>query len=374
MTALSPPPGLRRLLARGEAPRRPSVRRRPSPPARPLALYVAGVGHVGRALLRQIEALGPGRLRIVGACTSRTSAVDAGGGLVVAPVPPDWPAIVRRLAGAPAAAFVDVTGHPDVAALYPVLLRAGVHVVTASKLAPAGTSAQVRAVHAAARAGGAAFRHEATAGAGLPLVGTLLGLAATGDRVHRLRGVLSGTLTYLFGEMERGVPFSRAVAAAVEAGYAEPDPRDDLAGTDVARKALILARAAGLAAEPADIAVESLVPPGLADVSRADVLRALASADDAWAARIAAAADAGRRLRYVATVESDGCRAAIRVGVEHVDASSALGQLTGTDNLVEISTDRYHASPMVVRGPGAGPDVTASAVLADVLDVARLRP
>ncbi len=170
------------------------------------------------------------------------------------------------------------------------------------------------------------------------------------------------------------MPFSRAVGAAIEAGYAEPDPRDDLAGTDVARKALILARAAGLAAEPDEIAVESLVPPGLLGLSRADVVDALAASDAEWAARGAAAAAVGRRLRYVATVDADGRRAVVRVGVEAVESSSALGQLGGTDNLVEIATDRYHASPMVVRGPGAGPDVTAAAVLADVLDVARLRP
>jgi aspartokinase/homoserine dehydrogenase 1 len=350
----------------------------PSPePANPLSVFVAGVGTVGGALLRQMAGLDGGALRLVGACSRRRSALDVDGLDASAPrlrdTPPDWPALVNRLvahaAGTPTV-FVDATGAPEIADLVEELLAAGVSVVTPSKLANTRSQAAYDRLRQLA-SGRVHYRYETTAGAGLPVVRTIEDLVATGDRVRSVRGVLSGTMTYLFGQIERGAPFSTAARWAHEQGYSEPDVRDDLSGEDVARKLLILARSAGLRVERADVEVESLVPAEAEGVPVTLVTEALAGADADWADRAAEAERAGQRLRYVAELRREGDGARLSVGARAVPAESPLGRLSGADNLVEIATDRYAASPLVVQGPGAGAEVTAAGVLADVLAVAR---
>lgn len=342
-----------------------------------LDVYLAGIGHVGGAFLDQLAALPGAPLRLVGACSRRRSALDLGGldpsAPTFEPVPPDGPSLVAALAEHARqrpTVFVDATGAPDVADLVEPLLASGVSVVTPSKLANTRSQASYDRLRQLA-ADRVHYRYETTAGAGLPVVGTIEALVATGDRVRSIRGVLSGTMTYLFGQIERGVSFSTAARWAYEQGYTEPDLRDDLSGEDVARKLLILARSAGLRVERADVEVEGLVPAEASDVPASLVTEALAATDAAWADRVAAAEAEGRRLRYVGRVEVRDDAPRLRVGVEVVPAASPLGGLTGTDNLVEIMTERYAASPIVVQGPGAGPAVTAAGVLADVLAVAR---
>ena len=343
----------------------------------PVHVYVAGLGDVGAALLRQIDARGDeGRaLCVIGACTSRRAAWGAPnrgpkallGGLDEA-APPDWPAIVDRLAQETPRplVFVDATGSPDVADYYEPLLQAGVHVVTPSKLANTRSQAAFDRLRAAAEAG-VQYRYETTVGAGLPVVQTVRDLVATGDRVRSIRGVASGTLTFLFNALRDGSSFSEAVQAAVDRGYAEPDVRDDLSGTDVARKFLILARTAGYAVEPADVQVESLVPDPLADAPYGAFLDRLSTVDPYWRERSAVAAAEDAVLQYVGRFSPEG----IEVGVEPVPGDTALGQLGAQENLFEVTTDRYADVPLVVRGPGAGPSVTAAGVLADVLTAAR---
>ena len=342
------------------------------------ALYVAGVGTVGRELVRQAGALAGAPLRLVGACTTRAAVWDPAGldaatlaaRLATSAAPLDWPDVLGRLERTPGpAVFVDATGAADVARTYARLLGAGVHVVTPSKRANTFEQPYFDLLRALGGTGGPRYRYEATVGAGLPVVRTVEDLVATGDRVRRIEGVLSGTLTFLCSAVEAGVPFSAAVRDAVDRGYAEPDPRDDLSGEDVARKLLILARTAGIRAEQADIRVETLVPSGLGHLPAAAFLSALPAHDAAWERRCAEAAAAGQRLRYVARLDADapgGPR--LRVGLTAVPAGSAAGRLGGTDNLVQIWTDRYDASPLTVQGPGAGPAVTAAGILADVLD------
>ena len=348
-------------------------------PSPPLDVYLAGVGTVGGALLGQITALRSPALRLVGACTRRRSILDLGGLDPSAPgltdAAPDWPAVLGALADhgrQRPTVFVDATGSAQVADFVEPLLRSGVSVVTPSKLANARSQEAYDRLRALSATGRVHYRYETTAGAGLPVVRTVEDLVATGDRVRSIRGVLSGTMTYLFGQIERGVSFSTAARWAHEQGYTEPDPRDDLSGEDVARKLLILARSAGLRVERTEVEVESLVPPEAAAVPVTLVTDALAAADGAWAARAAQAEAEGKRLRYVAEIDArEGGRPRLRVGALAVPADSPLGRLSGADNLVEITTDRYAASPIVVQGPGAGAAVTAAGVLADVLAVAR---
>jgi aspartokinase/homoserine dehydrogenase 1 len=343
-------------------------------PAAPVDLYLAGVGAVGGALLDQVTTLDGRLLRLVGACTRRGSIwsdapldVDAIRTHVGTGTGPHWPETLARLeASDHPTVFVDATGSPEVAGYYERLLGAGVHIATPSKLANTRDQALFDRLRTLS-SNGVHYRYEATVGAGLPVVRVVQDLVATGDRVRAVHGVVSGTLTYLFTQLERGVPFSRAVKQAVELGYAEPDPRDDLSGEDVARKFLILARTAGAQIERDAVDVEALVPDEVQGVPLADLYDALAAQDAAWAARTAEARSHGARLRYVGRFE-DG---AIRVGIQAVPAHTPLGLLHGTDNLVQIRTDRYADSPLTVQGPGAGAHVTAGGVLADALDIAR---
>jgi aspartokinase/homoserine dehydrogenase 1 len=205
--------------------------------------------------------------------------------------------------------------------------------------------------------------HEATVGAGLPVIDTLQQLVASGDRVLSVEGCPSGTMGFLFGELGRGVPFSQAVRAAMAAGYTEPDPRDDLCGLDVARKGLILGRLLGYGGELSDLAVESLVPEALRDVSVDEFLDALPTLDAEWARRVDDARARGEVLRYRVRATRGG----VRVGLVGAPLGGSLASLEGTDNIFVFTTARYRERPLVVSGPGAGAAVTAAGVLGDLL-------
>jgi homoserine dehydrogenase len=211
-------------------------------------------------------------------------------------------------------------------------------------------------------------RYETTCGAGLPVISTVKSLLGTGDRVIEIVGCLSGTLGAIFSDIAAGTPLSQAIVAAKAAGYTEPDPRDDLSGLDVARKALILARTIGRRVDLTDIAVESLVPDSLADTPVAIFLERIADHDAAMAERQSKAAAAGGSLKYVATVPADG---PIKVGVEAVPTSTVLGALQGPENIISIRTMRYDRYPLTISGPGAGAAVTAAGMIADMLELAR---
>jgi aspartokinase/homoserine dehydrogenase 1 len=262
--------------------------------------------------------------------------------------------------------FVDCTASAEVSSQYPELLASGVPVVTPNKLALSGRYSDYVRLQDSARSGRAPFRYETTVGAALPILGTVRNLRLGGDRVRTVTAVLSGTLSYVFGEMALGAPFSSAVAEARRKGFTEPHPREDLDGADVARKLLILLREAGLGLEPDAVPVESLVPE---PVSREEdperFLEGLGAADDLWRQRVG---EAGRnRLTYLAWF--DGSRSG--VGVRVLSEDHPLASLRPGENMVVLTTDRYPDVPLTIAGPGAGREVTASGVFTDLLAAIR---
>jgi homoserine dehydrogenase len=209
-------------------------------------------------------------------------------------------------------------------------------------------------------------RWETTVGAGLPVIVTLNRLVASGDEVQRIAGTFSGTLGYVMTGLQEGRPFSAIVREAHRLGYTEPDPRDDLGGVDVARKALILARGLGWQLDLPDVEVSGLYPAEMNDLSIEAFLDGLPELDGSFQGQVETAAAEAKVLRYAALVENGQCR----VGPVTVAADSPLGRLRGTDNLVEFSTRWYSPNPLVVQGRGAGTDATAAGVLSDIIELA----
>jgi aspartokinase/homoserine dehydrogenase 1 len=248
-------------------------------------------------------------------------------------------------------------------------LSRGADVVTANKKPLAGPRAGFEALWRAMQASGRLLKAEATVGAGLPVVDTLDMLLATGDRLTGAQGCFSGTLGFVTARLEEGAKLSEAVSEAKERGYTEPDPAEDLAGMDVARKALILGRLSGIAPDEGCVSLTGLVPQEWIGRPWPALLAHLQGRDEALAAEVREAKERGLRWRFVATVEPGK----IVVGPTLVPADSALGGLKGTDNMIVFRSDRYEARPLVISGPGAGIEVTAMAVLGDILRVAAQR-
>ncbi len=261
--------------------------------------------------------------------------------------------------------LVDVTAGKT-GPLLEKAVAAGFDVVLANKRPLSGRRKEALAIEGAVEKRGRRLRFEATVGAGLPVLDTYRKLVESGDRVLKIEGCLSGTLGFLLSEVEAGRSFSRGLRRAIELGYTEPDPRDDLSGADVGRKALILGRLLGFPGEPEDVAVGSLVPPAFRKVPLARFLDRLEELDAEWADRLARARAHRRSLRYVATVT----RRKIAVGLVEVGPDSPFAGLRGTDNQVAFTTHRYRANPLVIQGPGAGLGVTAAGILNDVLELA----
>ena len=267
----------------------------------------------------------------------------------------------------PHTVIIDCSASQGVADRYHDWLAAGVHVITPNKKANSGPLAYYESLKAARRHSGAHYLYEATVGAGLPVIQTLRDLRETGDDIASIEGIFSGTLAYLFNVYDGTEPFSAIVRDAKERGYTEPDPRDDLSGTDVARKLIILGREMGLKLEMSDVRVESLVPGDLTGGSSEDFLAQLPRYDGQMAQRYSAAKARGRVLRYVGRLTAAG---AATVGLEELEVRHAFANIALTDNVVRYSTARYCDNPLIVQGPGAGPAVTAGGVFADLLRLA----
>ena len=264
--------------------------------------------------------------------------------------------------------LVDVTAG-DTTAVLEAALVGGMDIVLANKRPLAARRGSSGGLTKSATSRGRRVLHEATVGAGLPIIDTINKLQESGDEVLRIEGCPSGTLGYLFGELGRGSTFSAALRAAMALGYTEPDPREDLSGMDVARKALILGRVLGFDGELESVIVESLVPDDYRDLPASEFISRLEELDTLWRKRVDDARAHDSVLRYRATVSRDS----VRVGLVAVSAASSLGALTGTDNQFSITTSRYRDNPIVITGPGAGVAVTAAGVLNDVLKLAGSR-
>jgi len=352
--------------------------------AQTISVGLVGPGNVGKAFVRQ---LGLARerlkrdsnvdLRLRGIASSRAmwlgeSAVaplQALAGFASAPAPLDMERFADHVRAdhLPHAVILDCSASSSVADHYAGWLARGIHVAVANKQAGAGDLGRYAAIQAAAVRGGARWRYEATVGAGLPILGTLRDLVDTGDELLAVEGILSGTLAWLFNEFDGKEPFSELVRRAKDKGYTEPDPRDDLSGLDVARKLVILARESGWSTRLEDVAVEGLVPASLSRASVAEFLERLAELDGPIGSRFESARAKGCVLRYVARLSADG---EARVGLAELPANHAFAHGRLTDNIVQFTTARYRDNPLVVQGPGAGPEVTAAGLFADLLRIA----
>lgn len=341
-------------------------------------IFLAGVGAVGGKLLQLIDEFDSTEVsfNVIGLCNS-SNTIWNNRGLHTSDLEEqlskgsetEWQDIIQKLTGGDwhHTIFVDATGSEEVARLYPEFLEAGIHVVTPSKLANTFEQSYYDLLRKTASAKGASFRYETNVGAGLPIISTINDLLESGDRITELSGVVSGTMTYLFNKLEEGIPFSEAVKTAKELGYAEPDPRDDLSGEDVARKFLTLARELGLRLEREDLEVENLIPEPLKELDRQMFLERLSEFDEYWKERIDEATSRGETLRYTGKLK----KGRITIGVESLPVNSPLGQLKGTDNMLRIFSSRYAETPMIIQGAGAGREVTAAGVLNDILKITK---
>ena len=269
----------------------------------------------------------------------------------------------------PHAAILDCTASGKISGRYADFFSAGIHVVTPNKRAQSAPQADYERLHQLRRAHGVHLLYETNVGAGLPVIETLRDLIATGDQVRSVEGIFSGTLAYLFNALDANADFSRVVRQARDAGYTEPDPREDLSGMDVARKLLILARELGLGMDLADVEVESLAPEELADATVEEFLDGLGRYDGEMRQRLRNAEEQGCVLRYVGRLDSEG-RASVRL--ESLPRDHLFARLHLTSNMFLYRTARYSDNPLVVQGPGAGPAVTAGGIFADVLRLARM--
>ena len=352
-------------------------------------VYVAGAGNVGGKLIEQIKKQVPYlqstlrlQINIVGIANSKKQLINLEGIDLS-----DWRA---QLSAAPNGTitdyvaaildnnlrnsiFVDITAHATVADTYAQLLSKAISVVACNKIACSSSFIHYAKLKTLARTYSAAFLFETNVGASLPIIGTLNDLIRSGDKVNKIEAVLSGTLNFVFNNYDGTTSFAKVVKQAQDEGYTEPDPRLDLGGTDVMRKVMILAREAGHPLEMEGIANESFLPAACFNGSVADFYLEMEKQEAHFKKLFEAAEAAGCKLKFVAKFERDANgQVAAKVGLQHIQPSSDFYHLYGKDNLVLFYSDRYPELPLVIKGAGAGADVTASGVFADIIRASRV--
>ena len=264
---------------------------------------------------------------------------------------------------------VDCTASPHIAALYGELMARNISVVTANKIAASSDYENYRLLKETARKAGVKFLFETNVGAGLPIINTMNSLINSGDRIVKLEAVLSGTLNFIFNTLGAEIPFSKAVKMAVEAQFAEPDPRIDLSGLDVTRKLVILSREAGARVNQSDVHKNLFVPQKYFEGSLEEFWQTISELDASFEERRKELAKDGKKLRFVASYDNGACE----VGLREVEQGHPFYDLEGSNNIIMITTERYNEYPMVIKGYGAGATVTAAGVFSDIISIANIR-
>lgn len=353
------------------------------PELKTVNIFLVGTGLIGGTLLqqiaRQVEKLSDSsklHIKIVGMANSRKMLFEEKG-LALANAVSDLNQKGERMnlqvffkkmtdMHLPGSVFVDCTSSEEVAGLYERVLDSNVAIVTPNKKANSGSLNVYQQLKKTSRQRGVRFLYETNVGAGLPVINTLNDLLLSGDKIVRIEAVLSGTLNFIFSSFTGNKPFSEIVQEAKEKGYTEPDPRDDLSGTDVARKMLILSRECGLKLELADIQIQNLVPEDCqGEMTTSEFFTRLQKHDVTFEKLRAQAELKNEKLRYQAILENGKVNVALR----SVNDSHPFYSLSGSDNIILLTTERYHERPMVIRGPGAGAEVTAAGVFADIIRI-----
>lgn len=349
-----------------------------------LHLFMVGVGLIGSTLLDQIKAqadyLREARaleVRVVGLANSRQMLLQEDGIdlehwktlLEDSDTPMNMHDFVNRMnqMNLSNSVFVDNTASDQITDYYESILDASISISTPNKIATSSAYLKYERLQNIARKRGVLFRYETNVGAGLPVIGTLNDLTTSGDRIRKIEAVLSGSLSFIFNNFDSSSSFSTIVREAREKGYTEPDPREDLGGFDVRRKLVILAREAGIPLEPEQVDITPILPAACREAADVDAFFAeLEKADDHFTSLVRQAEEENKVLRMVGTL--DGSEA--RIALEAVDSTHPFYTLSGSDNMIVFTTDRYHERPLVVRGPGAGAEVTAAGVFAEIISIA----
>ncbi len=350
-----------------------------------LNLFIAGIGTVGGNLLEQIRIQRPKlmeqnglKLNVVGISNSKKARILREG------INLDNYREELRLHGEDSnpqhlcdeilkmnifnSVFVDCTASPDVAALYGTLMNNNVSVVAANKEAASSPYENYIKLKETARHRDIKFLFETNVGAGLPIINTMNDLINSGDHILKLEAVLSGTLNFIFNTISAEIPFSKAIQMAKESGYSEPDPRIDLCGKDVIRKLVILAREAGYRVEQSDVKRNLFIPESFFEGTLEDFWRQVQTLDGHFEQQRQQLEAEGKHFRFVARMENGACE----VGLQAVDSHHPFFDLEGSNNIIMISTERYHEYPMIIKGYGAGADVTAAGVFADIISIANI--
>ncbi|MEN6599380.1 MAG: bifunctional aspartate kinase/homoserine dehydrogenase I [Rectinema sp.] len=350
---------------------------------RTVNVFLVGTGLIGSTLLTQVAAQHERlfrdrsiRVRIAGIANSRHMLIDSKGidlenwrEALQSGNKTDISAFIREILNLNLqnACFCDCTASEDITHHYETLLSASISIVTPNKRANSGSFSNYQRLVNIARDMDVPYRYETTVGAGLPVIGTIQDLVASGDEILRIEAVLSGTISFIFNNLGKGSSFSELLAEAKLRGYTEPDPRDDLSAKDIIRKMIILAREAGFSLEESQIQIESLVPKRIIHaLSIEEFLALLPEMDEMMRKSCDSASRSGRVLRYVAIVTPMEAR----LSLSSFGPDSPFYSLSGTDNMVVITSKRYSQNPLVIRGPGAGAEVTAGGVFADILKTA----
>ncbi|MEM1217083.1 MAG: bifunctional aspartate kinase/homoserine dehydrogenase I, partial [Bacteroidota bacterium] len=351
-----------------------------------LHLFIVGVGLIGKTLIKQIkeqmvflEEKRSLEIKIVGLANSKrmlfaTEGIDLdnwAAQLAESNSPSDLPIFLARMRemNLTNSIFIDNTASEKVSSYYEAILDSSISISTPNKIAASSSYLQYQRLKTIASARGVTFRYETNVGAGLPVISTLNDLITSGDNIINIQAVLSGSLSFIFNSFDGSRPFSEIVTEARERGYTEPDPRTDLSGSDVRRKILILAREAGLALESTDVQITPILPAAVAEAEGVDAFFQALQEHDAYfeELRTKAAAD-NKVLRMIASLDENG---QAKIALEAVDTDSPFYFLSGSDNMIVFATDRYRERPLVVRGPGAGAEVTAAGVFAEIVSIGK---